>query len=394
MIQRAWLCAVLAFGMLAGGARAQRPEIAADRIATSAHAMAFDAKLQRIKFDPKTIAVMQASILDRIKASEPRYDARTADFSKRIQAAIAEARRPDERAFLTAALINRQLKATDKKLRIRYDFRNRVIYEQARSYWARADRADIPSALQRWLREGGLILTAVNTAYMSECAGQQVPVPPDFSLASTAWTSQGNIASNLLSPGNVATVWTWTDPIKRGACVALPRDNGGPGSFAGIICQSATTGRACFWDNLTRADPGRRIPTATETMVIRDLQDGRTLNESAPCTECHVGGNVFLMLPDDPAWRKIIKGPMNGPRPGTFTTIVEPQADAPGSARYTPIAHASWVNPPLTAGCSGPCHGQVSPSVSSLFYGLAGHPPMPPACRNPGNNYRNCYGTP
>lgn len=380
--------------------RPDEPRIAADRIAAAGHAMAFDAKLRPIAFDEKVVAAMQQSMLGVLAQAPLRQDDKLKAFTAGIRAELARARTGGERALLNAALINRLLAAADEKLRTRYDWRNRIVYEQQRSLLDRRfqGRFEISEAILRWLREGGLIVIGnTETGYMGECRGQQVPVPPNFrTTAGTAWVNQGNLTANILDPGQAAAVWTWTDPARRGACVALPRRNGGTGTFAGIICQSAVTGRACFWDNLTRADPGRRIPTATETMVIRDLQDGRTLAEGAPCTECHTGNNVYLMSPDDPTWRKIIKGPMSGPRPGTFTTIVEPQTDSPGGPRYTPIAHASWVNPPLAAGCSGVCHGAPSASVQTMYFNLpaAQRPAMPPACRNPGNNYRNCYGTP
>ena len=394
-------CAAL---LLASQAAAQKPDAwttaatTADAIAVTGHGMVFDARMRRIDITEKSLPALQASLARAIARQPIKFDAKTADVVGRIDAALKQTDRPDERAYLLAAKLNRQLDAAEPKLRARYAWRNRIIYQNARGIFERQARLGkyvISDAVLRLIRDGGLILTASRTAYMDECAGQQVPVPPNFSMASTTWFNQGNLASNMLRPGNVATVWTWTDPVKRGACVALPRDNGGPGSFAGIICQSAVTGKACFWDNLTRADPGRRIPVATETMVIRDLQDGRTLDEMAPCTECHTGNNVFLMLPDDPAWRKLLRGPLNGAHPANFSTIFEPQANTVGgSPRYTPIAHASWVNPPLTTGCSGPCHGAPSAAIVTKYFALPSPPPMPPACRNPGNNFRNCYGTP
>jgi hypothetical protein len=391
---------------LAAQTRPERPpegpeKITLETIQTHAHGMVFDARQRRLQLDGKLIATLQQSLADAVAKARPAVDKDSALFARRITARLDKTPRADDRAYLTAALLNRQLariddKQTDYKALRRYAFLNRVLYEQARSYYARIARGKIyqlsPEILAL-LREGRLIVAYFQTAYIGSCRTQQVPVPPNFSLASTTWIKQGNLASNMLDPGAPAAVWTWTDPARRGACIALPRNNGGAGSFAGIICQSAKTGRACFWDNLTRADPGRRIPTATETMVIADLQDGTTLDVDAPCTDCHVGNNVYLMLPEDPAWRKIVKGPMNGPRPGTFTTIVEPQTDTPMGPRYTPLAHPSWVNPPLSNGCSGPCHSAPSAAITSAYYNLPGRPPMPPACAV-GNNYKLCYGTP
>lgn len=172
------------------------------------------------------------------------------------------------------------------------------------------------------------------------------------------------------------------------ACVALPRDGGAGDAVAGIICQSAFTGKACFWDNLKRGDlSGDRIPPATETMVISDLQDGRTLAEGTPCTGCHTGDNVYLMMPDDPTWAKLMRGPLNGPQPFSrrFTTVVT-------TPPYTPIAHDSWSNTPVAGfNCAGSCHARPNAQVKTLFDDLTipAHPPMPPACAEEG-----CYSRP
>jgi hypothetical protein len=366
-----------------------------DRIARIGHGMAFDSKMRTIPMDLKTIQSMQDSLRERVGRNRlaDRPGAKT--FAARVEAAIAQARNPEERLLLTGVLIGRQLETADKRLRDSYEWRNRFLIERTRALLERRfeGRYRISEAVLRLLREGGLIVTAIETGYMSECRAAGVPVPPDFSMSKPgAWVNQGDLTYNILDPGDPAEVWTWTDPARRGACVALPRDDGGPGTFAGIICQSATTGKACFWDNLTRADPTRRIPAATETMVIRNLQDGRTLDVNAPCTECHTGNNVFLMSPDDETWAKLMRGPLTS---GNFSTIFEPQANTvAGGPRYTPIAHASWVNPALTIGCAGACHASPSAAVQARWSGLppAQRPPMPPLCA--GGDFRNCYDTP
>ena len=99
-----------------------------------------------------------------------------------------------------------------------------------------------------------------DTPYMADCRAQGVPIPPDWAETGTSWVDQGNLntnggGTNLLQGPVDAHVWTYTDPNVRGACVALPREDGSPGSLAGIICQSATTGKACFWDNQRKTDP-------------------------------------------------------------------------------------------------------------------------------------------
>lgn len=373
----------------------EKPEI--ERIATVGHGLAFDSKMRPIPIDLKTIRAMQDSLRRVLAKTRLTGQPGIQSFAARVESATAQSRSEEEKAMLTGVLIRRQLESADKRLRTAYDWRNNFLIERSRALLDRRSggRYQLSDMVLRLLREGGLlIITAIETGYMGECRAQNVPVPPNFSMSKPgAWVRQGNLTYNMLDPGDPAEVWTWTDPARRGACVALPRDDGGPGTFAGIICQSASTGKACFWDNLTRANPTRRIPAATETMVIRDLQDGKTLDVNAPCTECHTGNNVYLMSPDDPTWAKLLRGAL----PATnYSTVFEPQAaTVAGGPRYTPIAHAIWVNPALTIGCSGSCHAAPSTSVQNLWSALpaAQRPPMPPTCAT-GGDFRNCYDTP
>lgn len=383
---------------------AKEPEIG--RIAIVGHGYAFDAGMQAIPMDLKTIRSMQESLREVLAGAKLADNDRTRAFAAKIEAAMARTKSEEERALLAGALLNYRVERADKRVRETYGWRNRYLAERVRGLYDRrfAGQAVIHESVLRLLREGGLIIDPVfDTAYMDDCRAQSVPVPPNFSIATPGeWVHQGSLAFNILggketdTPPDPADVWTWTDPDRRGACIALPRDNGGIGSLTGIICQSATTGNACFWDNLTRADRTRRIPSATETMVIRELQDGRTLDEGPACTRCHTGNNVFLISPDDPTWSKVLKG-LDGPHPDppTFTTLVETQTSPLSGPRYTPIAHASWVNPPLAAGCSGSCHAAPSDMLQTRFYRVhrARRNVMPAPCAT-GGDYRNCYGTP
>jgi hypothetical protein len=162
--------------------------------------------------------------------------------------------------------------------------------------------------------------------------------------------------------------------LVRGACIALPRGTGLPGTLLGIICQSATTGQACFWDNKRADDPNQRpVGWANLRLSIADLADGSNLQDN--CTNCHRGNNVFLIPPDDQTWAKLLRGPLDGPRTGTFITKVEASSDKDqmGRPRYIPIAKLGWTNPPGNVdGACGLCHeNQSSPFLPS---------PMPPSC--------------
>jgi hypothetical protein len=226
----------------------------------------------------------------------------------------------------------------------------------------------------------------VDTPYMADCRVHGVPIPPDWAESGTAWILQGNLkdGTNLLQPGQNAFVWTYSDPNVRGACIALPRGSGGPGSLAGIICQSATTGHACFWDNKLRTNPAVAVGWSAQTLQISKLVDGSNLSEN--CTSCHRGDNVFLISPDDPTWRKVLTGTLSNPSTSlligpNFTTRVE------GVARYIPLStippRAGWENPAAT-GCAGACHGNPVLGFSNVPN------PMPPHCATSGVA-DNCY---
>lgn len=241
-----------------------------------------------------------------------------------------------------------------------------------------------------------------DTPYMAECRRKGVPIPPDWSPRSTAWINHGNVndaGGNILQPGLGAYVWTYTHPRVRGACIALPRTNGGArGGLAGIICQSATTGHACFWDSRRRLpnNPGADTPPLdwnTEVLRIAELKDAMTLTNndlvvSGVCTDCHHGENVFIVAPDNPVWEKVLRTADLGPN---FTTRVESSSDTSGGRpRYIPVtglggtSRAGWSNPlrPLT--CGPNCHEQP---------GSFPNPPtrMPPACGSMLSTLSSCY---
>ncbi|WP_157604275.1 hypothetical protein [Rhizobacter sp. Root1221] len=239
-----------------------------------------------------------------------------------------------------------------------------------------------------------------DTPYMADCRANGVPIPPDWAETDTAWVHQGNLntnggGTNLLQGATDAHVWTYTDPNVRGACVALPRGAGDPGSLAGIICQSATTGKACFWDNQLKSDPTSVLGWRGQKLVISDLVDGTNFaaggNVGGPCARCHSGDNVFLMSPDDPTWAKVLRGPLNGgPSGGKFTTQVD-------SGRYTPLpVAAGWTNSVAAGGnCGAGCHELPPANIRSMRDSVNDIPPlnrmpMRPAC----GSGSGCYGTP
>jgi hypothetical protein len=240
-----------------------------------------------------------------------------------------------------------------------------------------------------------------DTDYMAFCRRRRVPVPPNLhqlypippegTQLVTGWVYQGKLQTNLLFPGEDAYVWTYSDAMQRGACIALPRGNNGqPNGLAGIICQSARTGNACFWDSRKRNDNDN---WGSQPLIIPELKDASNLTEQASgvCTDCHRGNNVFLISPDDPIWAKVISGPLVLTPGSTFTTVVEGSVDIQGGhPRYIPMTHPSdrpdWVNAYNTnprAECVT-CH-------ENPVLGFGNFPPMPPACAMGSSKPEDCY---
>lgn len=208
--------------------------------------------------------------------------------------------------------------------------------------------------------------------YLESCRTKGVPIPPDWKPSSSEWQGHGNLTTILLTPNTsedaptdqtrFASVWSYAPPEGKGACIALGRNGG---SFQ-IICQSATTGYACFWGNDPTASPtGWTLETAEVRIAsLRDPVQGFAPGTVA-CTECHRGNNAFLVAPDDPTWATVLRPKERRP---TFTTRVERSsqqgrflfaASTETYPRFVPIGGAAvpLSNPlPTIAGCSGACH--------------------------------------
>ena len=208
--------------------------------------------------------------------------------------------------------------------------------------------------------------------YIEICRAKGVPIPPDWKPSSSAWERHGNLNTILLTPNaldqapvddtSFASIWSYASPDVRGACIALGRNSG---SFQ-VICQSATTGHACFWGNDPVSPHTRWTPETTEVQMasLRDPVQGFA-PDTVPCTECHRGNNAFLVAPDDPTWAKVLRPEHARP---TFTTRVEQSSQRGqltfGSTTFTyprfiPIGGTSVAlsNPlPTSTGCSGSCH--------------------------------------
>jgi hypothetical protein len=249
--------------------------------------------------------------------------------------------------------------------------------------------------------------------YLASCREKGVPIPPDWKAPSSEWERHGNVQTILLTPNHLdrtpvddtsfASVWSYASPDVSGACIALGRSTG---TFQ-VICQSATTGYACFWSN-DASSPSTSWNADTTDVPIASLRD--PVQGFAPgtvaCTECHSGNNAFLYAPDDPTWASVLRPEQ--PRP-TFTTRVERSSHHGqltfGSTtitypRFIPIGGISMLltNPlPTGPGCSGSCH-ELHGAILQKNHTVEGYVkaprPMGPNCaaNSPDDDpTRNCY---
>jgi hypothetical protein len=249
--------------------------------------------------------------------------------------------------------------------------------------------------------------------YLASCRENGVPIPPDWKSSSSEWKQHGELRTILLTPNSLeqttvddtsfASVWSYASPDVRGSCIALGRNTG---TFQ-IICQSATTGHACFWSNDANS-PSTSWNRETTEVAMASLRD--PVRGFAPgtvaCTECHRGNNAFLYAPDDPTWATVLRPEQ--PRP-TFTTRVE-QSSHHGQLtfgattvtypRFIPIGGTSMAltNPlPSGPGCSGSCH-ELHGAILQKNHTVEGYVkaprPMGPNCasNSPDNDpTKNCY---
>lgn len=362
-----------------------------NQIAAAGHGALFDADMRRIILNEKALIAMQDGLAKRLDGNDAMVDPGVLKLLGTRDLGRAE------RYWLRAAIINSKLAKRDDKDAQQLRQVNFYLLQHS---WRFRDLQLRPERLERLRELLGLLLLPYNaTDYIRRCREAGVPIPPDFSTTSANWVDQGRLSTNLLGGSDYAGVFTYHDRTVRGACVALPRESGNAGSPAGIICQSATTGAACFWDNKLRS-AGPSAPFLgwrNLTLRIADLQDGDNLSDN--CTRCHSGNNVYLVTPDDPTWGRLLRRSMAGVDHGNFTLRVRSSTDNSGPAgsggpqRYVPISAQGWTNQSNAPGCANGCHEGVTATIMATWSGHSPAPPtMPPACASGG--VANCYVDP
>lgn len=331
-----------------------------DQLVHFGHGGVFDAQYRQVAIDAGSALVAQQDLLKQLERSVPTLAAKPRAIVRSGQK-LALTARPAEAVAVNQVVIDQLVAVQPLRIRADLSARNRALA-------AHIGTSQLNPAIVEFLKNQ-VIVAFPTTGYMKACTTAGVPVPPNFSTTGTAWKFQGKLTTKIIQADQDANVWTWASASRRGACIALPRGSGAPGSLAGIICQSATTGKACFWDNKLRGS-NASLGWQGITLRIADLQDGNNLAEN--CTGCHRGNNVFLMSPDDPVWGKVMG--RNGVLHPKFTTTVTASTDMlDGHPRYIPMSsQAAWKNlaPAPDAFCNA-CHEK--PVVAQAMV-------MPPAC--------------
>lgn len=314
----------------------------ADWIEIAYHGLVVDANLDPIVMDFDTVSKMQESMFSilyepaRAKALK-QYggDLKTLFYDQKIQG--------KEQLVVRDAVLSALLDVSDQKLQERYRWRQRLmrgavdgLIDQRQFVISEA----VAALMRQYRFRPEDYRFHPNSQYVDDCQAQGVPIPPNW--PDSRWISQGPLVFVFITRSLNAEVFAYKDPAVDGACYALPRrDGAGSINFLGIICQSNTTGKACFWDNISA---GVRITGPDIHLNIQTIGNGSNLVET--CTDCHRGDNVFNIHPGT-ALQLSRAGAPGGPY------VTDPMV------RYTPMGQAHWSNPgPLVM--PAPSSGQSS----------------------------------
>lgn len=255
-------------------------------------------------------------------------------------------------------IIGKLLEQAPETLRAKYDWRYRLIRSGS---WHMIDSSVVlklrPEILELFRRRGifdYIFPKRGESDYIADCRAHSVPIPPDWGNAQWIFRRYLEPQYDFLSGGGTK-VYTYNDA--NGVCFALPRSSSG---LMGIICQSESTGKTCFFDNID-STTGRRVDWRTSPVVIANLQNGSNLAEN--CTQCHRGKNAFLIHPG---------------------SALDVPLDIDPSIRYSPIGQSAWENPgplfsPPGMACYT-CHEIPVPSRSycDVVLATAARTTMPP----------------
>lgn len=309
----------------------------ADWIEIAYHGLVLDANLDVIEMNSENVSRMQESLFSILHASarERAIQRFGADPGQLLSVPGLHGQ---ERLAVGTAVLNALLAASDPELQERYAWRHQLIRRGAEDQIDWSAPVLRPKVLQKvqeykippsWYMPPSTAAesTTPGSQYVAQCRAAGVPIPPDWPDAQ--WINQGPLAFLFVTNWYEAEVHTYKDPAVPGVCYAMPRRNSsGSIQHLEIICQSDTTGKACFWENRTLK--GKLLTGVALSLDIESISNGSTLAET--CTACHRGDNAFNIHPGTALDLK-------------RATVVGGPYDTDPAVRFTPIGQAHWSNP-------------------------------------------------
>ncbi len=319
------LIIVVFFGDALSGDDKKEIHLPVDRVAHLYHGTLLDEKRRELKLKPAEIIFMQDSLIEYLlKYESASLNSMAARWLKGMKELMPS---EGEEMILKHAVLNMILKKGKSRERLEYKVKYDILLP---AIWLWQRPLELRIFVLDWAEEFELYswidqIAESSGDYIKDCRAAGVPIPPDW--PDERWKYQGTLTFTFIEQGREETkVYAYLDPELKGACIALPRINDGKIEPLGFICQGYESGRACFWDNISRKSGTKlRGPEDELSFKIADIQGGDVLADN--CTECHRGENAFMIHPQTP---------LQLPAPYETRTY----------RRYDPLGQADWSNPP------------------------------------------------
>jgi hypothetical protein len=340
-----FLVPVLGAGRAHGGNAAAPPAPAAavldqDPVGTVGHGAILGPTGEEI--DPTPELVMEAQhfyIARLLELGDEKQREGFAALRKSLQAAKASWQDEVAANSVLIAWLVQEVKPVDGAFLLSKDFalRNRVLGAGQKK------GAAVSAALRERLESGDLAdLLAAPTfrggaEYIEECRRERVPIPPDWVPVPPDWEPaiwarrRPDLRFKFIIEGQEARVYSYQSQSPAGICLALPRFDAASGTISalGIICEGTDSGKACFWDNVEGPVGAKRpFPIARREAVplSRFAGGADLLGGNGICSDCHAGGNPFIV------------------HPGEAMDVVSALPRA--NQWYEPIVHPDWPQNP------------------------------------------------
>ena len=158
-----------------------------------------------------------------------------------------------------------------------------------------------------------LTTTLQGGAYVSQCQSEGVPVPDTVQVTRGApifsggagkppvnqWINWGEFGNEFTAGGLDAELWSYHSDSPAGVCLALPRWRGQMVSAFGIVCLGYDSSKVCYFDEgNVPSGQVRTIQSFKSGYALYEEYPGAPLNPGGICTDCHAGGNPFIIHPD------------------------------------------------------------------------------------------------